>query len=200
MYQSQKKTLIDGQSHKFILYRQDEQLRYRDFIILLQDDDEFRLFFINLLSDIPFHAYQWETPPVTSDSTDQPFEFVVHNSPGIDLPPEPGPFQQYFDDTNEGHEIVVFNNLGNDARLIAPTPKGEGLNYSHIGVFTESAPMEQQQVLWQTVGQATEELISDQPLWLNTAGGGVAWLHVRLDSRPKYYRHRPYISSSKSNY
>lgn len=192
MYQSQKEILVDGQSCKFILYRQDEQLRYYDFISLLQDDDDFRLFFIDLLSGIPFHAYQWETPPVTSDNTYQPFEFVIYNSPAIDLPPDPGPFRQYFDDTNEGYEVVVFNNLGNDARLVAPTPKGEDFNYSHIGVFTESAPMEQQQVLWQTVGQVTEELISDHPIWLNTAGGGVAWLHVRLDSRPKYYRHRSY--------
>ena len=30
------------------------------------------------------------------------------------------------------------------------------------------------------------------PTWVSTAGGGVAWLHVRLDSAPKYYTHRPY--------
>jgi len=30
------------------------------------------------------------------------------------------------------------------------------------------------------------------PTWLSTAGGGVAWLHVRLDTRPKYYRYNPY--------
>ncbi len=24
------------------------------------------------------------------------------------------------------------------------------------------------------------------------AGLGVAWLHIRLDDRPKYYRHAPY--------
>ena len=30
------------------------------------------------------------------------------------------------------------------------------------------------------------------PIWLNTAGGGVAWLHIRLDHRPKYYRYLPY--------
>ena len=25
------------------------------------------------------------------------------------------------------------------------------------------------------------------PTWLSTAGMGVSWLHVRLDSQPKYY-------------
>jgi hypothetical protein len=34
--------------------------------------------------------------------------------------------------------------------------------------------------------------VSAKPVWLSTAGGGVAWLHVRLDDRPKYYAHAPY--------
>jgi hypothetical protein len=29
--------------------------------------------------------------------------------------------------------------------------------------------------------------LSARPVWLSTAGAGVAWLHVRLDDRPKYY-------------
>ena len=32
----------------------------------------------------------------------------------------------------------------------------------------------------------------DMPLWVSTAGLGVSWLHVRLDARPKYYRHDAY--------
>ena len=34
--------------------------------------------------------------------------------------------------------------------------------------------------------------LGSQPLWLSTAGGGVDWLHMRLDKRPKYYRHLPW--------
>jgi hypothetical protein len=195
MYQFRKTTITEGQSHKYILYREDEQLRYIDFITLLQQDEQFRSFFINILSDISFHAFQWETPPVTSSTADQPFEFVIYNSPTIDLPPDPGPFRQYFNSTEEGG-ISVFDNLGRDATLVAPAPPGQDLNYSHIGVFSNEAPLQQQHDLWQTTGRVTEERITDQPLWLNTAGGGVAWLHIRLDSRPKYYRHQPYISSA----
>ena len=54
------------------------------------------------------------------------------------------------------------------------------------------APKTQQQALWQAVSKAVEEQICGRPLWLNTAGGGVAWLHVRLDSTPKYYQFAPY--------
>jgi len=34
--------------------------------------------------------------------------------------------------------------------------------------------------------------LSSRPVWLSTAGGGVSWLHVRLDDRPKYYHHAAY--------
>lgn len=193
MYQFQQSRFNEGQSCKYILYQQKERLEYADFIKLLQQEEQFRSFFINVLTDLPFSAFQWETPPVSSSTTGQPFEFVVHNSPDIDLPPDPGPFRQYFNASGTGEDIVVFNNLGNDARLIAPTPPER--NYSHIGRFTSVAPLAQQHNLWQTVGRVTEELISEEYLWLNTAGGGVAWLHVRLDSQPKYYRHQPYISN-----
>ena len=191
MYRSQKKTLKKEQACKYILYDGDEQLQYGGFLERLQNESAFRSFFIELLSNITFRAYQWETPPLSLSSVTRPFQFVVTNNPGIDLPPDPGPFLQYFN-PGSGNSTAVFNNLGNDARLIAPSPTGENLNYSHIGVFTKEAPPEQQHDLWQTVGRITQDRISDEPLWLNTAGGGVAWLHVRLDSRPKYYRHRPY--------
>ena len=196
MFDYCKTVLEKDASFKYILRRGDEQLRYVDFLSLLQDDKAFRSFYISLFSDIPFRAWQWETPPVTASSMKQPFEYVVHDSPGIDLPPDVGSFRQYFEELDSGDTIAVFNNLGNDAKLIAPAPHSDNLNYSHIGVFTELAPMKQQHALWQKVGKVTEDLISNQPLWLNTAGGGVAWLHVRLDSRPKYYRHRPYTSAT----
>lgn len=191
MYQFQKTRLNEGRSCKYIIYRQEQQLQYIDFLTLLHQDELFRSFFLELLSGVSYHAYQWETPPVTDKTTGQPFEFVIHNSPGIDLPPDPAPFKQYFDSTTEGG-IAVFDNLGGDAKLVAPAPFGEQSNYSHIGVFTNEAPKQQQHNLWKTVGRIMGELISDQPLWLNTAGGGVGWLHVRLDSNPKYYRYQPY--------
>lgn len=191
MYQYQKKTLKKEQACKYILYDGDMQLQYGGFLECLIKESAFRSFFIELLYNVRFNAYQWETPPLSLSSTTRPFQFVVTRNSGIDLPPDPGPFLQYFN-SGSGSSTAVFNNLGNDARLIAPSPTGQNLNFSHIGVFTKEAPPEQQHALWQTVGRETQDQISDKPLWLNTAGGGVSWLHVRLDSRPKYYRHHPY--------
>ncbi|TYP95193.1 hypothetical protein LX73_0489 [Fodinibius salinus] len=189
MFKFQDKILAEDRSIKYHINYKDKRVSFRQFIDLLQSDNDFRSFFIELLSNVPFDAYHWETPPVTKATTEQPFQFVVTNSPGIDLAPDVGPFAQYF---GEDDQVSIFDNLGGDAKLIAPAPTHPEKNYSHIGVFTEQAPLEQQKTLWQRVGQVTEAELSDQPIWLNTAGGGVAWLHVRFDSAPKYYRHRPY--------
>jgi hypothetical protein len=43
---------------------------------------------------------------------------------------------------------------------------------------------------------AVDEQLGEQPLWLSTAGTGIFWLHVRLDSRPKYYTYQPYREST----
>ena len=190
MYHYQKSQLA-GNAIKYRLYQQNNQLRFSKFLRLLKEEKPFRSF-IELLAGIPFRAWQWETPPVTSSTVDQRFEFVVTDSPRIDLPPDPGPFQRYFSRLDKEESVAVFDNLGGDAKLVAPAPKSKDLNYSHIAVFTQHAPGKQQHALWQKTGELTEKQLSGRPLWLNTAGGGVAWLHIRLDSRPKYYRHRPY--------
>lgn len=188
MFQYHESIINNGQSIRYQLFRKEKPLTFNKFLEHSERDKLFRTYFIGLIKRIPFQAYQWETPPVCCDTKDQPFEFVVTNNPGIDLPPDPGPFLQYF----EEEAVAVFDNLGGDAKLIAPKPHPKKLNYSHIGVFTENAPLQQQQALWEKVGNVLKTHITNRQLWLNTAGGGVAWLHIRLDSRPKYYKHQPY--------
>jgi len=192
-YRYIQEDLRNGRSRKNIVYQDDNELDFKQFLTLLSDNKSFRSFFINLLADVPFRAYHWETPPVTVDTAEQDFEFVATRSPAIDLPPSIGPFAQYFTGDDP---VAVFDNLGGDAKLIAPAPTDPQRNYSHIGVFTDNAPVQQQHALWQRVGQVMLESLSEKPIWLNTAGGGVAWLHVRLDSSPKYYRYQPYTSLS----
>lgn len=190
-YSFKRESVTENKAYKYRLYQSDKPLSYKHFLDHLEQQENFQNFFIDLLADIPFRAYHWETPPVSEHLLGRPFEFVVTRTPAIDLSPNPEPFRKYF---SPNKKVVVFDNIGGDAKLIAPIPLNKQQNYSHIGVFTENAPKKQQQDFWQTVGRVTKKLISEHPIWLNTAGGGVAWLHVRLDSQPKYYRHRPYTS------
>lgn len=90
----------------------------------------------------------------------------------------------------------MFQNLGGDALLIVPAQRGSIECYSHLGAFLREAPSEQKQMLWQAVAGAVQENLSETPKWLSTAGLGVSWLHIRLDSRPKYYNYVPYKSAA----
>jgi hypothetical protein len=156
------------------------------------DQDAFRLYFIDLLADCPFHCFRFETPPITAGALGRPFEFVLVDSPEIDLPADPRDFQSHFD--ARADDVLVFDNLGGDATMIVPRPREGVPGYAHIAGFTRQAPQAQQLLLWKTVGETLHRMLGDAPLWLNTAGGGVPWLHVRLDSRPKYYVYGPYRS------
>ena len=168
---------------------------------------------IRTLVGSPFLAYRLETPVVDLNRKHREFEFVLLNSPGLERSENQLPFARQIENAESEELAIVFPNLGRDAVLIVPTPRIRAdrvnqmsadsgaislesdsgqVNYCHLASFLRTASWEQANDFWQKVGTAMAERLSDQPVWLNTAGGGVAWLHVRLDDRPKYYGYRPY--------
>jgi Family of unknown function (DUF6940) len=152
--------------------------------------ERFRTFWCARLRDIAFGAWCWECPPVSAGTASRDFECVFVSCPPLArMPPDAGAFAGHF---RADQGVTTFGNLGGDAMLVAPGPGGTGTDYSHLASFTATASIAQQDALWQAVGQAMEMRIGASPVWLNTAGHGIAWLHVRLDDRPKYYRHSPY--------
>jgi len=185
-----RERLSDGQGDRYTLQEQGRSLSVRDVLSRWQTDAECRTVFIDALVASPHRAYRWETPPMTSDRLDDPFEWVLIADPSLDRAPEPHIFRSYFRD--HAADVVTFENLGGDALLVVPSPQATSDTYGHLAAFVRRAPMDQVHALWQTVGQVMEGYVGSAPRWLNTAGGGVAWLHVRLDARPKYYVHRPY--------
>jgi hypothetical protein len=171
------------------LYTGDECLSYANFLTALAEEASFRDLILEQMQTAPFVAYRWETPPLTADNIDRPFECLFHDSPDLDVRADPTEFRSYF---QPGEDVVSFDNLGGDALLVVPCPTSSSANYSHIGAFHRTAPRSQRHAFWVAVAQSVLERISSRPLWLSTAGGGVDWLHARLDSRPKYYRHFPW--------
>ena len=143
-----------------------------------------------VLRALPFDACVWECPPVTAAKLSRSFECVFLESPSLaGMRPEPEVFAEHF---RPDRSVVSFSNLGGDAVLVAPCPAGDDRDFSHLAQFVRSAAPAQQVALWQAVGEAMSARVGTDPVWLNTAGHGVAWLHVRLDSTPKYYRHDAY--------
>lgn len=184
---------MGGRGKRYAVTRDGTPLAYGAVVEAWQSDAAFRSFFIDLLASSSFPAFRWETPPLTRASVQQPFEFALVRAPEIDLPADPSPFVSHLA-SGGGERVVSFENLGGDALLVVPCamPDVEPGAYAHLAPFLRTAPSEQTHALWQDVGRAVSECLGDRPLWLNTAGGGVAWLHVRLDARPKYYAYRPF--------
>mmetsp|Transcript_35301 Transcript_35301/g.85448 ORF Transcript_35301/g.85448 Transcript_35301/m.85448 type:complete len:246 (+) Transcript_35301:410-1147(+) len=96
-------------------------------------------------------------------------------------------------------DVVAFENLGRDARLVAPVPlkDNDPESYSHLAKFVREG--NESQIDRFFLGVAKEFLNRlasqpDEPVWLSTSGLGVAWLHVRLDSSPKYYEYEPFAA------
>ncbi len=170
-------------------------LAYDDVLERWRRDAKFRTFFNGLLADSPSTAFRWETPPITAATAERPFEFVLLDSPDLARTPDPQPFAEHFEDGSK-RAVVTFPNLGGNAVMVVPCPDGPASAYGHLAAFVRQGPEPQRHALWQAVGEAIAGRLDARPVWLSTAGAGVPWLHVRLDDRPKYYRHEPYRHTS----
>lgn len=174
------------------VFRAASPLTCGEVIAAWQDDGAFCTWFNQSLAEVPFAAFRWETPPLITTNLNRPFEYVVIDSPSLVTRPDRESFAGQFRRASAGQTVVTFANLGKDATLVAPCPVAGDECYAHLGDFVRDAPEAQRSELWQRVGEALAARVNEQPVWLSTAGAGVAWLHVRLDDRPKYYHHGPY--------
>jgi hypothetical protein len=174
--------LLDGSS----------ALSFRQLFERLASDLRFADWYTQTLATFGAEAFYWEHPPLSSATLDDEAQFVLLEARTLArLDPEPDPFASHFRDCpKEG--VVSFPNLGGDALLVVPCPRVEHDAYPHLAAFVRNAPGEQVRALWRITAETVLERVSETPFWLSTAGVGVAWLHVRFDDRPKYYRYRPY--------
>ena len=183
-------TLGGRPTTRFVVTRAEQPATFADVIAGLRDDPALRAALTGWIARAPYAAARWETPGVTEATTSQPFEFVLVDSPELLVAADLNPFGAHFARAAGG--AVTFTNLGGDATLVVPAPRAALEAYPHLAAFARAAPAAQQDALWRAVGEAMAARISARPVWLSTAGAGVAWLHVRLDDRPKYYAHGPY--------
>lgn len=181
---------------RIAIHRDASAASYAEVVAAWRHDPDFCAWFDEVLARAPFSAFRWETPPVTSRTSGRPFEFVLVDSPELQCEPDAEPFEEYF--AAHTSDVLTFANLGGDAMLVVPRPLAHASAYGHIAAFVRHAPRAQRLELWAAVGDAMSHRLGPKPVWLSTAGGGVAWLHVRLDDRPKYYAFAPYRAAADS--
>lgn len=191
-YRALRESHNHGNTLKFQIEEQGQLLTCDDVFDRWINSEEFRRFQCFLMADCGLTCYVWEMPPVTKRHLSRPFEFVLLKTPTRSGSPDPGTYAQYFDMESGDNGIVAFENLGKDSLLVVPSPPGPEVDYSDLAAFFRNAPERQQQALWRVVGKCVRERLDDKSLWISVAGGGIAWLHVRMDPLPKYYRYGPY--------
>lgn len=80
-----------------------------------------------------------------------------------------------------------------DAMLICPCKQvSEDTTYTHISQFSKMAPLDQQQAVWKKAANLMQtslevDVKKSKPFWLSTSGLGIYWVHIRIDTWPKYY-------------
>ena len=179
----------------------------------------------NVIASSPFDSVLFEMPGTSwRNSAMKPMEFVLVNEPRLKAFAESNPdrhaFEEHFmssqsscissgQDVSGGSSIpptvCAFPNLGKDATLVSPLPQ-PGTNdatYSHLTSFIRDAPPEQISQFWKLSAKTyidelkhKHERINEYVrTWFSTNGMGVAWLHLRLDSVPKYYSYEPFTKS-----
>jgi hypothetical protein len=170
-------------------------LSFGEALRLLDRDASFREYLTQLLAGSTNAAFRWETPPISETNLDRPFEFVLTNDPHLDTRPEPRVFASYFAGRNANATVLAIPNLSKTATLVVPRQLDEAATYTHFARFLRGAPSHQAHALWRCVAETAQHQLSAVPQWISTAGGGVAWLHVRIENEPKYYSYRPYADA-----
>lgn len=173
------------------IIQNEKPLSFQEVLHLWKSDTTFIQFYTSTLQSKGFSAFYWEHPPLQKKDLDNEYEVILQKSRGFDHRRiNETAFKDYF---QPNQQVAVFDNLGNDALLVVPTKMQESETYKHFGSFLQNAQTEQIQSLFQEIGNAVfQELEKGKQIWLNTAGLGVIWLHVRLDTRPKYYKTQRY--------
>eukprot|EP00955_Chlamydomonas_euryale_P106509 365707-Chlamydomonas_euryale.AAC.41 len=168
---------------------------------LWQENDAFRTQFTAALTNVGYDAFYWETPAVSKGTLCQPFSMVVLDASGaFNDKGDPQAFAAYILGSHDEDEVAAFPNLGKDGTMLAPCPptdqSGKPVTdgYGHLASFLRNGRKRQHHNLWRLLGKEMEmRLRADpSPVWMSTAGNAVPWLHVRIDSRPKYIKYEKY--------
>lgn len=162
---------------------------------LMQDNEEFRTLLTDAVRDCGLQAVYFETPPITATSAaTQPFEFILKNDPmlgekQVDL-------TAFADKLNiEGvADVITFKNRAGDADFVVPHIQQEISTsaYVHIAIFLRLAPKSQIDSFWQLLASTALARLDEKFTYISTSGKGPSFLHLRLDSSPKYYTYQEY--------
>ena len=192
--------LSENVHHYTLKNNSGSDLSFSDFLnLMIAPSSDVALAFTEALKQSEFKAYFWECPPLTRDNVgNKSVEFVLVDSKVLlESVADPKDFTEHLEKCENA--VTSFPNLRGDALLIVPCPSSKDMiqPYSHLASFVREAPFSRISELWRELSkECLLKLMSmdsnHDKIWISTSGLGVSWLHIRIDSSPKYYNHLPY--------
>ncbi len=175
--------------------QQQQPFTWQQLAQALMNDADFCDLWNQTWADLPFD-FEWQPVPI-HPYTAKTHPFFAIAFPAQFSPADPSDFQRYLKALKPEALTATFTNFSGDAQLLIPAETGD---YGHIAAFCRTAMPEMWRSLWQQTGEMCLAAISQQTsVWCNTHGHGVAWLHIRFDSRLKYAAFPPRGSISANS-
>ncbi|MBX3273625.1 MAG: hypothetical protein KF729_25400 [Sandaracinaceae bacterium] len=183
---------LDARTIEVSLSRGGAPLSSREVLDGWVGGDEVRAATLRSIARAPFAALFFEVAPLAASTLDAPYRHVLVDAPRLaSVEASADAFAAYLGD----EDVAAFDNLGGDARLVAPAPSDGAPReaYAHLAACVRAAPAAQLHALFARAGLEARAALERWPVvWVSTSGLGVSWLHVRVERRPKYYAHAPY--------
>jgi len=83
--------------------------------------------------------------------------------------------------------VITFLNLSKTSLLIIPYPK-QNKKFTTLKHFIDNSTKLQQKKFWKKVSNSIKKMLKIyKKVWVSTHGTGVPYLHIRIDTIPKYY-------------
>ena len=162
-------------------------ISFGDAMKLLNMNKSFRSLVAEAFKRVPFKHYMFGFTKINSEADKRnPFKIFFKNSPEFkNITADPEPFLQYFQDSKK--KWTKFLNIGRDTLLLVPCPPKAQPNYEYyksIGDYVENHSSKDFEEVLKNIGYIASRLKA--PMYINTHGFGVHWLHIRIDTKPKY--------------
>ena len=142
------------------------------------------------IPSIPFSVskpFTWKTSCIDKEQKNFYLEEFKEDKRLKNLKQDLETFKDAFDLFNKDKHCVAKPNLGKDSIMVVPTAD-KNKQYPSLFLFMETASEEKQKALWKLVAKETKKMLKKfDRVWINSNCLGVHYLHVRIDTKPKYY-------------
>lgn len=151
--------------------------------------------FNRFLANSPFKFYFLIMTPFQAEALERSFTIALIKSESPNRYADPRAYSEYFKQCENSSRVMTFRSKTENTLLIAPCKSSKKYDeYQFIGSFFANAPKVDQLALLSEIRKQVDMFFISQegrrnePIFVNTHGLDVPWLHIRLETPlPKHY-------------